>query len=162
MQITAPTNWDYEILNSIKKINNQKNTKTKIGEIYSSIKRSITGSARTANLIPFEVNQEYAAKYIKQTHKTGINFNYLVNSSSLSNNEYDPSYRKNIIDYLKWIESSKTDYITVANPFLVDLITKYTKLKIVLSCVTDPRSVNRATLLKKLLSFAPLEEIILD
>ncbi|MFA5931525.1 MAG: U32 family peptidase [archaeon] len=148
MEITAPTNWDYKLLKKIHTINNEKNTKTKIKEVYSSIKRSITGSARTASLIPFEVDQEYAEKYIKKTHELGLDFNYLVNSSSLSNNEYNPKYRKALVDYLKWIESTKSDYITVANPFLIDLIIKHTKLKVVLSCVTDPRSVNRANILK--------------
>lgn len=148
MQITTPTNWDYKILEIIKKINQDKNTKTKIKEVYSGLKTSIAGTARTSKLIPTEINQQYAENYIKQTHNTGIDFNYLINSSNLGNNEYNKKYRLELVDYLKWIESTKADYITIANPFLIDLSLKYTELKVVLSCVTDPKSTNRLNLIK--------------
>jgi collagenase-like PrtC family protease len=147
--ISAPVNWDYKLLDLIQKLNEQKNTKTKVGEVYSSIKKSITGSARSASLIPNDVTTAYAEKYIKKAKSMGLDFNYLVNSSCLGNLEYLPEYRHELVDYLKWIDSTPAKYISVANPFVVDLVKRHTNLKIVLSIVSDPKSVNRVDLLKK-------------
>ncbi|VVB75818.1 Peptidase family U32 [uncultured archaeon] len=149
MKISAPTNWDYAILDEINKINSAVSTKTKVAEIYSSIKKSITGSARSASLVPDDVDAKYAEEYIKKAKGMGLEFNYLVNSSCLGNLEYHPEYRVGLIDYLKWIDSTKAKFVSVANPFLVDLIKKHTNLKIVLSIVSDPKSVNRIKLLER-------------
>lgn len=149
MKISAPTNWDYKILENIIKLNKQKTTKTPVTELYSSIKKSITGSARSASLMPDDVTMDYAEKYMKKAKENGIAFNYLINSSCLGNLEYLPEHRHGIVDYLKWIDSTTADYVSVANPFLVDLVKHHTNLKVVLSIVTEPKSVNRINLLKK-------------
>ncbi|MCD6229940.1 MAG: U32 family peptidase [Candidatus Diapherotrites archaeon] len=146
MNISAPTNWDLKLINFTEKLNKEKSCKIKTAEFYGSLKKSITGSANAPELLKSNISKEHVEKFIKESKKKGFDFNYVINSSCLGNKEYLKKTRKEILDYLNWIESTGASYVTVANPFIMDLVKNSTNLKITLSCVTNPKNINKMKL----------------
>lgn len=84
-------------------------------------------------------------KHIELAHSLGINFNYVVNASCLGNIEFDREGRKKILEYFDLINNLDVDMVTVAIPYLIELIKKeYSSIKIKASEIADVHSAIRA------------------
>ncbi|MFX1259296.1 MAG: U32 family peptidase, partial [Promethearchaeota archaeon] len=136
IHFTVATNWDFKLIDEL--------AKYPIRDIYGTAKSSIVGHGRPSFLLE-NINDEQIAEYIKKVHKKNIKFSYLLNAPCMSNMEYDPTYHKEILNYLQWISDIEVDNVIVTIPFLIRLIKEqFPKLKIRVSTIAHVNSVNRA------------------
>jgi collagenase-like PrtC family protease len=90
-------------------------------EVYGSLRTGAIGSARPAACLP-ETTLEHARAHVALAHELGITFNYIVNAPCIGNMEFDADGRRAIREYLEMIDGLGVDMITVAIPYLIEVI----------------------------------------
>ncbi|MFH1131327.1 MAG: U32 family peptidase [Pseudomonadota bacterium] len=90
-------------------------------EIYGKLTADYFGGGRPSFYLP-EVNRADLERYVQETHSCGIQFNYLLNASSMENREFTREGQKKIEELLEWIDGIGVDSVTVANPFFLHLV----------------------------------------
>lgn len=116
------TNFNFDILPVIQKLNSSYNDR-KITEVYGSIRRHAFYAARPHFRIP-EVSLEDLNDFVKRLHSIGVEMNYTFNSifpgsKAMFNNSL---FENEFIKYLNELFEIGVDRITIANPFLLELI----------------------------------------
>ena len=136
IQFTVATNWDFKLIDEL--------AKYPVRDIYGVAKSSIVGHGRPSFLLE-DITNEQIAEYIKKVHEKNMKFSYLLNAPCMSNMEYDPTYHKELLNYLQWISDIGADNVIVTIPFLISLIKEqFPQLKIRVSTIAHVNSVNRA------------------
>lgn len=124
---------------------------SKIKETYGQITiGNLLGSGRAGDLIP-EVDLNKLSVYVENSKKRGIDFNYTLNATCLSNREFTEVGIKEITSFLNTIYEIGIDKITIAMPSLIELInlSKY-KFEIKASTLCQVINANKAMSYKKL------------
>lgn len=125
MKLSVPTNWQPQLLDKL--------NKAKIYEIYGKLDKDAVGGGRPAYALS-PVNRRKAAEHIRLVHKYGLEFNYLLNALCLGNIEWTSSGQRGIRKLLDWLAVLSVDKITVAVPYLLQLIKKcYPEFKVKVS-----------------------------
>lgn len=138
--LCIPTIWDNEFLYELKKRGLHKN----IFEIYGSLPVSVIGSGRPSTSLP-KVDVDHVEEHINIAHSMGIKFNFLINAPCLGLREFDPKYHNKIIKFLDWINSCKVDTVSVAVPYLLEIIKDhFPRLKVKVSVFASINSVQSA------------------
>jgi len=136
MNLSIPFNGQSDLL---KKVN-----KEKVVEVYGKLTRDLIGGGRPSCANPF-VSKNSLTSCIKQAHSYGIKFNYLLNATCMGNLEWTRWWQKRIRNFLDWLTKIEVDSITVAIPYLAELITKsYPHFKLTVSSLAQVDSVRRA------------------
>jgi collagenase-like PrtC family protease len=118
----VPCNWDYGLLDSLDSV--------EIHSLYGKLSHDEIGGGRPFYKLP-KPTKKFAVNYINLVRKKAINFNYLLNSSCTGNNEFTKDGHKAIIELLSWIVSAGANYVTVAIPYIAELVKKkFPKIKI--------------------------------
>ena len=118
MKISLATNYENELIEQIKDF--------PIYEIYGKLKNDIVGGGRPDDELE-NIEKNKFEKHVKFVRDAGINFNYLLNGSCLSNNEQDYKWQQNFIEFLQYLKNIGVNALTVTNPFILQLIKKYFK-----------------------------------
>lgn len=142
MKIALPCSWDYKFFDYLPEIQKGKN---KIHELYGSLKSSYLGAGHSSAAIRGKcLKRKDVENYVKKVHESGLEFNYTINASCLGNMEFDPRYKAKMLDELNWI-CSFSDTVTVAVPYLIELIKKISKnkVKIALSTIVAVDSIGK-------------------
>jgi len=143
MQLLIPTNWDWNLIAPLSEI------RADI-EIYGVLPTSILGSGGAGPDIP-QVTAEQAEEYIKLAHSAGLTFNYLLNAPSMGNMEWEEDTHDELIKHLEWLSNAGVDHVTVAIPYLTELIkSQFPHLKVEVSTIAHVNSVARAKLFESL------------
>jgi len=143
MRLLAPTNWDEDLIAPLSKMG------AKI-QIYGVLPTSMTGSGGSGPDIP-KMTKEQAEDYIKLAHSVGLNFDYLLNAPCMNNMEWDEDTHRELLRHLEWISSIGVDSVTVAIPYLLELIKKqFPHLNVRVSTIAKVNSVARAQLFESL------------
>ena len=119
MKLTIPTNWDDELILSLIELN--KKSKNKVVEVFGSKKESFLGSSRPSECLPF-VTDDQIKSHIQLCKKKGIKFNYLINSLSYHNQEFDKKFRNELVSLIKELISYGVDSVTIANPLIIEVV----------------------------------------
>ncbi len=136
MKLSVPSNWDNELIHKINKDN--------VEEIYGKLAQDAIGGGRTSFILP-QVSKKRVKKHIEIVHSYKLKFNYLLNSTCLGNIEWSRGGQKNICKLLDWIEAINTDSVTVAIPYLLQLIKKrYPGFKVNISTQSGISSIEEA------------------
>lgn len=99
-------------------------------EVFGKLDRDIIGGGRSTYTLR-HISKSRIALAVQQAHDHGITFNYLVNGASLNGQEQTRSGQKRIRNLLDWVAACGVDAVTVASPFLAQIVTKmYPKLGI--------------------------------
>jgi collagenase-like PrtC family protease len=115
-----------------------------VHEVYNSLRTDPFGSARPSACLP-ETTKENVEEHIKKCKEYGINFNYVINTPCLDNREYTLEGRKEYYSFLSWLVDIGVDYVTVAIPYLIELIKKYfPSLKVKVSEIANVNTAHRA------------------
>ena len=142
MKFSVPTNWEQDLIPKLRKDN--------IDEVYGKLAYDFVGGGRASFLIP-HVSKKKAAVHIKEIHKNGLSFNYLLNTTCLGNLEWTASGQKKIRRLLDWLVSIGVDKVTVSIPYLLELIKKcYPQLKVAISTQAGIDTVERAMMWENL------------
>ncbi|MFQ5851876.1 MAG: U32 family peptidase [Candidatus Binatia bacterium] len=137
MILSVPTIWDKDYLLRLKDY-------PQVGWLYGSLPTEIVGSGRQAALLP-AVNRESAAEHIRQAHRLGLKFNYLLNTSCLGNREYTGNFHRLMLKYIEWVAEQNPDMVTVTLPFLAQIIkNQFPSLKISVSKYANVDSLQKA------------------
>lgn len=137
--------FENQFLEKLALINKEyENTESKIVEIFGSLTNPTMGSGRHPWYIPsFSANK--LREYINRVHSQELKFNYLLNTSCLGNIEYTKEGKKNIINFLDCLVECGIDRVTIAIPFLFEIVKKgCPNLKITVSVISDVDSVEKA------------------
>lgn len=113
-------------------------------EIYCSLQLGAIGSARPALCLPGAAVEE-ARRHIERVHSLGMTFNYIANALCLGNVEYSLAGRKHLADYFALIDDLGADCITLAIPYLIEIVKKeFPRLKVKVSEIANVGSAQRA------------------
>ncbi len=136
MKLLIPTNWQDDLIPKIKK--------DSVKELYGKLASDFIGGGRPAYLCA-NPSKEEVRSHIKKTHQNGMEFNYLLNATCLGNREFTTPGQKKICQLLDWIVGMEVDSVTVATPYLLQLIKKrYPQLKAYVSSFPNINTIERA------------------
>ena len=153
IKLTVPAIFDETLIDIYKNLNTKyaKNG-IRINEVYGSFPG--IPSARESKRLP-RVNKEQFFKYSDELRKIGIDFNYTLNSTTITYGQIS----KFIEEFLKDLYSNGIRTITIASPLLMEYVhRKYPDFSIVASTITQIDSLNR---IKQVKNFGA-NRIILD
>jgi collagenase-like PrtC family protease len=154
----VPADFKSETLDKYCELND-KYPDAKIIETYGQITVGNTlGSGRAGDLIP-KIDLNMLSLYMQNSKKRGIDFNYTLNSTCLSNKEFRKEGIEEISGFLNTLYEIGINSITVAMPSLIELIklSKY-KFNIKASTVCQIINANKASCFKRL----GVDRIVLD
>ncbi len=120
-KFSVPADFNVETLNAYNRLNEQYDDY--IHETYGQLnfEKNILGSGRSADKLPY-VNKKQLEKYISYSESKNIDFNYVLNTTCLSNQDFTRDGIKNIIKFLKYLHDVGVKSITVCLPSLIELI----------------------------------------
>ena len=90
-------------------------------EIYGKLTSDFFGGGRPSFYLP-EVHRDALAAFVGRTHAHGIQFNYLLNASSMGNTEFTREGQRHIEELLEWLDGIGVDSVTVANIYFLRLV----------------------------------------
>ncbi len=108
-----PCNWDYKLLESLEP--------SSVHYLYGKLSYDDIGGGRPFHKLP-NPNKKFVVDYIKKARAKGLNFNYLLNSACIGNREFSKKGQKAIRELITWISDIGVNYITVAIPYLAEMI----------------------------------------
>jgi collagenase-like PrtC family protease len=133
MKLSIPCTWDDELLNFLETMGKQ-SRKYDVFEVFGSMRISAIGTGRGADALMGKcLRRNDVESFVQKIHHAGLGFNYTINASCLGNAEYSYRKRKAIIDELEWILSF-SDSVTVAVPYLIDLVRQIAGNKVEIVC----------------------------
>jgi collagenase-like PrtC family protease len=125
MELTIPTNWSKDFLDSV--------DLSRVSEVYGKLPSDAVGGGR-ASAVFKSVSKAAARDQIRAIRARGIRFNYLLNATCMDNLEFTRAGRKRLRALLDWICESGADSVTLALPQLVALVKKqYPQLRVSVS-----------------------------
>lgn len=136
MKFTIPTNWQDDFLSAIDRSN--------VAEVYGKLAADFVGGGKQSLQLP-SPSKKRVAEHVKEIHKAGLKFNYLLNATCIDNRELTISGSRRISRLLGWVEEINADIVTVSLPYLLKVIKKYhPRLKVCVSDLAGVNSVERA------------------
>jgi collagenase-like PrtC family protease len=137
MKISVAYNGDLQLIEGLRKFKAAVN-------VFGAPSSLITGGGRSSFILPTVTSQDIE-KAVAKAHECGIQFNYVMNSSCMGNNEYSQAYYRQIVEHLSWISDIGVDWVTIAIPYLIEICRKkFPHLKVSLSTFAMVESVERA------------------
>ncbi len=125
MKFSVAARFDEELLEGLKPY--------PVYEIYGKMTSDYFGGGRPSFYLP-TVDRKRLAEYAKKTMDRGIEFNYLLNASSMGNLEFTSEGQREINRLLDWLDEIGITSVTVANVFFLKLIKKrYPDMKVRIS-----------------------------
>jgi collagenase-like PrtC family protease len=135
-KLCISSQWDNDFLTECAKYG--------VYEVYGSLRSSAVGSARPAACLP-ETTLEHAKEHVALAHQLGIKFNYVINVPCMGNMEFGAEGRRAIREYLEFVNSLDVDMVTVAIPYLIEVIKReMPHIKVKTSEIADINSAQRA------------------
>ena len=92
-------------------------------EVYGKLTSDFFGGGRPSFYLP-QIDKKGLEKYVNHVHNHGIEFNYLLNSSSMENVEFTTQGQRELSKLLEWLTRIEVDSITVSNLFFLRAIKK--------------------------------------
>lgn len=115
-----------------------------IEEVYGKVTEDFIGGGRPSFILP-AIGRKGVEKFVKELHKNGIKFNYLLNSTCLDNQEVTSRGYKRIRRDLDWISKLEADSVTVSISYLAKIVKEcYPQFKLKVSAFAGVRSLRQA------------------
>ena len=108
-------------------------SKYPVYEVYGKLTTDYFGGGRPSFYLP-SVDKKALTNYVKKVHSEGMEFNYLLNSSSMNNVEFTTEGQRELRKILDWLTEIGVDSITVSNLYFLRAIKKnYPNFKVRIS-----------------------------
>jgi collagenase-like PrtC family protease len=125
MRLSVACNFDEELL--------EKLDGYPVYELYGKVSKDYAGGGRPSFYLP-NVDRPMVERFVRETHRRGIEFNYLLNASCMGNTEYTREGQREIRRTLDWVSEIGCDSVTVGNILLLQIIKRcYPSLKVRIS-----------------------------
>ncbi|MDD5356197.1 MAG: U32 family peptidase [Candidatus Omnitrophica bacterium] len=135
--LTVPTNWQDNLLSAFSDSN--------IGCVYGKMGGDFIGSGSVLHNFNFKLSKKGISEYIKEIHKQKRPFRYIIDASCLDNTEWTRAGQKRIRNLLDRLVLFGVDSVSVAMPYLVELIKRqYPELLVEISSVAEVDNAVRA------------------
>lgn len=136
MKFSVPTNWQKDLIPKLRK--------DCVYELYGKLNADFVGGGRASSVIPL-TSKKQVRTHISEAHKNNIKFNYLLNATCLNNLEWTISGQRRLQQLMNWLMDLGVDSVTVAIPYLLELIKKqYPQLKVYVSTQAGVDTIERA------------------
>ncbi|HMK74703.1 MAG TPA: U32 family peptidase [Thermodesulfobacteriota bacterium] len=136
MRYSIATNWDFDLLERLEG--------TSVQSLYGQMWNDPLGGGRMALFIP-KVGKTEVASFIAEARKRGLSFNYLINATCFDNLEFTKRGYRKIADHVDWISSIGVDMVTVALPFLLEMVKReFPNLKVCVSSFARIQNIHLA------------------
>lgn len=116
----------------------------KIYEVYAAAPPDVCTSGRWGH-VPLTLEQ--LRRQVEIAHSYGVRYNVVMNGSCISGREFSSSFTENIKSFVAYLDELEVDSTTIANPFIIDLVRKYSKrIEIIVSSfseVVEPYKIGR-------------------
>lgn len=113
-------------------------------ELYGKLAADFFGGGRPSFYLP-QITRRGVEKYVQRCHKRGLEFNYLLNSSSMNNMEFTTQGQRELRKLLDWLSEIKVDSITVSNLFFLRAIKeRYPHFKVRISAHRETDNARKA------------------
>ncbi len=122
VKICVPGRFEPELLDLLEPLQSETG---RIHEVYGSLSRSVIGSGRPARRLSQQGGEPGFAEvrsFTERAHESGIRVNYLLNAAVLNHSEYTRAGRERILEYVGEIAESGVDMVTIAVPYLIELV----------------------------------------
>ncbi len=113
MELIPPTNFDDALIAEFKAMG--------IKETYGKLPIDFIGGGRFTSGLP-NVSKKNLVRHIKKLKDAGISFNYILNATCLSAEEFTLSGRRKIRNLLYWLAANGIKKVTVAIPYILQMI----------------------------------------
>lgn len=153
-----PSDFKNETIDEYHEINN-KYKHSKIAETFGQLAPdTVFGSCRSPGSLP-EVDRHRLEDYVRFSNEKGIEFNYVINATCMSNEDLTKQGYKKIKDFFEMLESIGVGWVTISLPSLME-IARYAapNLKIKASTVCQINSPHKAKFYEEL----GIKRIVLD
>lgn len=99
-------------------------------EVFGKLTADYFGGGRPSFYLP-EVNRSRLEHTVRSAHRRGLEFNYLLNASSMGNQEFCREGQREMEDLLDWLDRIGVDSVTVANVYFLRLVKRrHPRLKV--------------------------------
>ena len=143
IKFSIATSWDKGLIDALSLIN-KGNDKAQVDEFYGSFKTGVVGSGRPSWRLP-HVSHDQATGFITHAHRNGFKFNWTLNAPDFKGKEDDAEWVKKVYDLLKWLSEIGVDILTIAHPFLINIVKKdFPEFKVTLSVIAGVDTVDKA------------------
>lgn len=121
MKFTIPHNWQADLIDGM--------PLDGISEFYGKLDVDVLGGGRPSNICP-PVSKETVRREVREIHDRGIEFNYLLNSTCMDNQELSFSVQKKLTKLCDWLCDLPIDSVTVSMPYILGFVKKnYPQIK---------------------------------
>lgn len=122
IKLCVPSRFELQLLDGLEPLALQTG---RIHEVYGSLSRSVIGSGRPARRLTQQGGAptfDDVRRFTERAHGAGIRVNYLLNSAVLDHAEYTRAGRQRILDYVGEVTDAGVDMVTIAVPYLIELV----------------------------------------
>jgi collagenase-like PrtC family protease len=142
MRLSIATNFDPELIEQARDY--------PVVELFGKLRSDAVGGGRA----PYQLNKvsrRQLAEHVALAARAGIQFNYLLNASCQGNREITRKGQKEINALLDWISSIGVASVTVASPFMLQLVkARHPQLKVRISVFGGVDRVRKAQMWEEL------------
>jgi len=129
-------NFDLKLLDAIDALNKKYDGKAKVVELFGSDSKHEELTARPGWRLP-DISMDFFEHYIKKAKDMGLKFNYTMNSIQPYGSKMNMlAHKKEIQDFVKWLEAIGVYRITVANPMMAMFIREVSEIELEISCIS--------------------------
>jgi collagenase-like PrtC family protease len=150
IKICVPSRFEPELLDGLEPLQRETG---RIHEVYGSLPRSVIGSGRPARRLSQQGGSptfEDVRRFTERAHGSGIRVNYLLNSAVLDHAEYTRAGRERILDYVGEVADAGVDMVTIAVPYLIELVRSHLpELPVSVSVICEVASTNSLRLFER-------------
>lgn len=114
MPFSVGSNWDSELVERIVEF-------PEVHDLYATSAKNVVGGGRPYRNLPKVTNAEMES-HMRKVRDAGLSFSFLLNSPSMGGREFVPETMRQVMDTVQWALDSGANYITVAIPYLIELI----------------------------------------
>jgi len=136
IKFDIPFNGDFELVDFIKEHS------PVVEMVYGRAEDGYPQGRNTTNRPP--ITLEGITKATESLNKKGIKFNYLINGNDHGNKEFNSTYRKKFITFVKDLKQRGVEIVTIGNLFLLEVVSqKVSDISLGASIIVEPDNLTR-------------------
>lgn len=113
MRLSVATNFDSELVEQCRDY--------PVTELFGKLRTDAVGGGRAPYQLA-KISRRRLAEHVRHLRSFNIDFNYLLNASCMGNREITRKGQKAINELLDWISDIGVNAVTVATPFMLQMI----------------------------------------
>lgn len=142
MRLSVATNFEPDLVEALKGY--------PVHELFGKLPADPLGGGRASYMLS-PLSKRALAAHIRDAHRHGIRFNYLLNAACLDNREWTRKGQRAIRRLLDWLAELEVDAVTISLPYLLGLIKRcYPQFRVTVSVFAGVDHVQKAQMWEEL------------